>query len=75
MSKLVGLALYLIMLGMLLSGTGNTILLKIQNLTYGETRDTDPQKPMPFRHPFVQCAVMFLGELLCLFTYLISRQI
>lgn len=27
--KLIGLALYMVMLGMLLSGTGNTILLKI----------------------------------------------
>ena len=67
--KLVGLALYMIMLGMLLSGTGNTILLKIQNLTYGVTLPTDPKKPMPFTHPFVQCAVMFMGELLCLFVY------
>jgi len=34
---------------------------------------------MPFSHPFVQCAVMFIGELLCLFVYggklLYQRQI
>ncbi|TNV73496.1 hypothetical protein FGO68_gene681 [Halteria grandinella] len=54
---------------MLLSGTGNTIIMKVQNLTYGETLPTDPKQPMPFTHPFVQCAVMFLGELLCLFVY------
>jgi len=67
--KLIGLRLYMVMLGMLLSGTGNTILMKIQNLTYGETLVTDPKQPMPFTHPFVQCAVMFFGELLCLGVY------
>jgi hypothetical protein len=67
---LIGLSLYMVMLGMLLSGTGNTIILKIQNLSYGETLPTDPKKPMPFTHPFVQCLVMFLGELLCIFAYL-----
>ena len=54
MSKqLIGLRLYLVMIGMLLSGTGNTIIMKIQNLTYGETLPDDPKHPMPFTHPFV----------------------
>ena len=68
-AKLIGLSLYMVMLGMLLSGTGNTILMKIQNLTYGLTLPSDPKDPMPFTHPFVQCAIMFMGELLCLIVY------
>jgi hypothetical protein len=41
--KFIGLSLYMIMLGMLLSGTGNTIIMKVQNLSYGETLPTDPK--------------------------------
>jgi hypothetical protein len=53
--------LYGLMLCMLLTGTANTILMKIQNqtVTYGAN----------FNHPFVQCAIMFIGELLCLVFY------
>lgn len=29
----------------------------------------DPKDPMPFTHPYFQCAVMFIGELLCLGVY------
>ena len=59
--KLVGISLYGVMLGMLVTGTANTILMKTQNLTvtYGNK----------FNHPFVQCAVMFVGELMCLGMY------
>jgi drug/metabolite transporter (DMT)-like permease len=55
------------MLGMLLTGTANTILMKTQNLTvtYGNK----------FNHPFVQCAVMFVGELMCLGMYGIKLTI
>ena len=60
--KLVGLPLYLVMLGMLLSGSANTILMKVQNNTPGKYG-------VNFNHPFVQCAIMFLGELLCLGAY------
>ncbi len=34
-AKLVGLALYMVMVGMLLSGSANTILMKVQNNTKG----------------------------------------
>jgi len=44
--KLVGLPLYLVMLGMLLSGSANTILMKVQNNTKG-------LDDIPFNHPFV----------------------
>jgi drug/metabolite transporter (DMT)-like permease len=60
--KLVGLALYMVMLGMLLSGSANTILMKVQNNTNGKDN-------IPFNHPFVQCAIMFVGELFCLGAY------
>ncbi len=66
--KLYGLPLYLIMLGMLIAGTGNTILVKVQNYTKGEDLPVPPY-PQYFKHPYVQCAVMFIGELLCLFAY------
>jgi len=66
--KLEGLPLYLIMLGMLIAGTGNTILVKVQNYTRGEDLP-HPPNPVYFKHPYVQCAVMFIGELLCLFAY------
>lgn len=44
--KLVGLKLYLVMLGMLLAGTLNTILMKFQNKTGGVD-------DVPFNHPYV----------------------
>ena len=51
------------MLGMLLTGTANTVLMKVQNSTPGE----NPNET--FNHPYVQCAIMFIGELLCLGAY------
>jgi len=52
----------MVMLGMLLSGTANTILMKIQNQTPVGGGKT-------FNHPFVQCAIMFVGELMCFGVY------
>ena len=60
--KLVGVRLYLVMLGMLITGSANTIMGKIQNQTPGENG-------VLFKHPYVQCTVMFIGELLCLVAY------
>ena len=55
----------MVMVGMLIAGTCNTILMKIQNST-----PVDPDDPKKtFNHPFVQCAIMFLGECLCLVLY------
>jgi hypothetical protein len=65
--KLGGLRLYILMLGMLLSGTANTILMKVQNLTSGDP--SHPISAQKFVHPFVQCAIMFIGELMCLGVY------
>ena len=47
--KLVGLALYMIMLGMLIAGSANTIIMKIQNLSPGEQ---SPDLPKKFTHPY-----------------------
>jgi hypothetical protein len=49
------------MLGMLITGSANTILMKLQD-------DTSSNGNI-FNHPFFQCAVMFLGESLCLVFY------
>lgn len=43
--KIVGIRLIMIMLGMLLTGTSNTILMKIQNLTEGAHESTDKKDP------------------------------
>jgi drug/metabolite transporter (DMT)-like permease len=58
----------MVMLGMLISGTANTILMKIQNET---VVSENPRKT--FNHPFVQCAIMFIGELLCLGVYGVKK--
>jgi drug/metabolite transporter (DMT)-like permease len=60
-TKLTGIRLYGIMLGMLLCGTLNTILMKLQDGTVALGKQ--------YNHPFFQCAMMFVGELLCLGIY------
>ena len=72
--KLVGFPLYMIMVGMLIAGTLNTLLTKWQNnevgvpdkMLFGVGKGVDYQT---FTHPYVQSANMFIGELLCLFVY------
>lgn len=49
------------MLGMLFTGSANTILMKTQDNTWSNGT--------VFNHPFFQCAVMFLGEFMCLGFY------
>jgi hypothetical protein len=41
------------MFGMLMTGTANTILMKIQNLTEGDQKPGDIKHPMYWQHPFV----------------------
>ena len=53
--------LYLIMTGMLVTGTCNTLVTKVQDETHGLGQ--------LFTHPYLQAAVMFLGELMCLPAY------
>lgn len=53
--------LYLIMLGMLVFGSMNTIVLKYQDNTHALGQ--------LFTHPYLQTAIMFLGEFVCMGLY------
>ena len=59
--------LYSLMIAMLLTGTWDVILFKTQSQQ--EYYNTDKKKTMNFEHPFVQSAIAFLGEMLCLIYY------
>ena len=50
------------MLGMLVAGTANTVLIKISY----ETKGLNGHK---FTHPFFQTFLMFMGEAACLIIY------
>ena len=63
-NKISNSKLYLLMLMMLISGTANTLQTKAQD-------NIDIGNGNKFTHPYVQCAVMFIGELLCLPIYFI----
>lgn len=59
--------LYLLMIGMLISGTANTVLMKFQVI---QTVPSGPgHAPVQFNHPFFQTILMMIGELLCLGVY------
>jgi hypothetical protein len=60
--------LYGIMVGMLLTGTANTVVLKVMDVQEAEYDDSKGVKK-PFSHPFFQTALMFLGELCVLGAY------
>jgi hypothetical protein len=49
------------MFGMLVTGTCNTLVTKVQDEAYG--------LGWPYKHPYLQTAVMFLGEFVCLPAY------
>lgn len=69
-AKIIGLKLYMLMLGQLITGSANTILMKVQDGTLSYDPIGRPgQGPFPFTHPYWQCAVMFAGEALCLVAY------
>lgn len=53
--------LYAIFAGMLVCGTVNTLVLKIQDDT------NSPGPGYPFTHPYLQTSFMFLGESFCFF--------
>jgi len=54
---------------MLLTGSANTILMKVQDETEAAAPKSGFDEPVPFTQPYVQCAVMFVGETLCLIIY------
>jgi len=53
--------------GMLVSGSINTISIKTADLVNATGRSDF--KPHPFTHPYMQCFAVFLGELGCLLVY------
>lgn len=56
---------------MLVFGTLNTVIMKMQDeVVVGTNADGTPNK---FTHPYFQCAVMFIGEIFCLFLYGVKR--
>jgi drug/metabolite transporter (DMT)-like permease len=61
------------MAGMLVTGTCNTMIMKVQDNTYS------PNSPIyhcnVFQHPYLQTAMMFVGELLCFAFLYIKRAI
>lgn len=68
--KISSVVLYLLMLGMLITGTINTVFLKLQNLETYHNKEKD--KDMGFNHAFFQTFVMFIGEFLCLGMYAVQ---
>ena len=60
------------MLIMLITGSSNTIIYKVQDGTYSPAPNSGYPIAVPFNQPFWQCAVMFVGELLCLGVYAIK---
>jgi drug/metabolite transporter (DMT)-like permease len=63
----------LIIIGMLVTGTINTILTKYQDLTCVQFCDTD--NPVYFQQPIWQSLNMFLGEFCCLLVYSIYHAL
>ena len=57
--------LYAIMLGMLLAGTSNTLIMKLQDSTYSAGQ--------LYTHPYLQTAFMFVGELFCFGLYHLKK--
>lgn len=53
------------MVGMLISGTSNTLVLKYQDNTVAAGH--------PYMHPFLQTAFMFFGEFICLGVFQLKR--
>ena len=60
--------LYSLMIFMLIFGTSNTIVMKLQDMVKVGGTDSEG-KDKVFTHPYFQCANMFVGELMCLFVY------
>ena len=65
--KYVGWKLYALMVGMLITGTANTLIQKYQDETFAANNY--------FSHPYLQCGVMFFGEFSCWGLYFIDVYI
>lgn len=66
-----GVSVYMFMLVMLISGSANTLLMKFQVVQM--VPPGPGMGPQNFDHPFFQTWLMMLGELLCLFAFVIAR--
>jgi len=64
--------LLLLVAGMLFTGTINTILNKLQDLTCVENCDARPSEQHHYEQPIWQTLTMFIGEALCLLVYIVS---
>jgi drug/metabolite transporter (DMT)-like permease len=62
--------LYMLMLGMLITGTINTVSLKLQNLEKYFNKSTGENQV--YNHAFFQTFNMFIGEFLCLGVYAVQ---
>ena len=60
------------MLLMLFFGTMDTVVLKLQDEVVVGPRKADTGPPSTFNHPYLQCAIMFVGELLCYLVYILK---
>jgi drug/metabolite transporter (DMT)-like permease len=65
--KISPIFLYMLMLGMLITGTINTVSLKLQNLEKYYNKSTGERQV--YNHAFFQTFNMFIGEFLCLAVY------
>jgi hypothetical protein len=61
--------------GMLFTGTINTILNKLQDLTCIENCDAAPSERHHFEQPIWQTLNMFIGEALCLLVFYASLMV
>eukprot|EP00128_Syssomonas_multiformis_P017031 Colp12_sorted_trinity150504_noHs@30295 len=70
MSSGVGMKKLVLAIGMLVTGTCNTIMTKWQDRTEAEGDNGVSEE---FNHPAFQTYTMFIGEVLCLFVFYINR--
>jgi drug/metabolite transporter (DMT)-like permease len=63
---------WFLIVGMLLTGSLNTILTKLQDSVCVDKCDTD--KPVYFEQPMIQTLNMFVGEIMCLFWLLFYKS-
>ena len=68
-NQIAPIKLYILMGFMLLTGSANTILMKLQDGTSAAAPNYGYNSPVSFNQPFWQCAVMFVGEFMCLGFY------
>jgi drug/metabolite transporter (DMT)-like permease len=66
--------LIILVAGMLFTGTINTLLNKLQDLTCVSNCDQDPSLRKHFEQPLIQTLTMFIGEFFCLILYIYKQK-